>query len=150
MKTIQYKVLDERIRQYNFLTYETDGAAAVDMRAVLDKERVLHPNTSELLHTGLALHIADPSLMGVLVPRSGLGAKHGVVLGNLTGILDSDYQGELMLSCWNRGVHPYTVVPFERIAQLIFVPVVRPQFKEVVEFAQSRRGGGGFGHTGRH
>jgi dUTP pyrophosphatase len=151
LNKIQLKILDPRIgQQLPLPAYATPGSAGLDLRAVLDAPLILAPGETQLLHTGLSLHIADPEIAAVILPRSGLGHKHGIVLGNLVGLIDSDYQGELMVSCWNRGARPFTVEPGERIAQLVFVPVVRAAFEVVTEFAGSDRGSGGFGHTGRH
>jgi dUTP pyrophosphatase len=148
---IQLKILDQRIgRELPLPAYATDGSAGLDLRAVLDAPLVLTPGQTSLIRTGLAIHIGDPGLAAVILPRSGLGHKHGIVLGNLVGLIDSDYQGELMVSCWNRGHGAFTVEPGERIAQLVFVPVVRAEFELVGEFQASDRGAGGFGHTGRH
>ena len=150
MQAIQLKILDQRIgTTYPLPDYATDGSAGMDLRACLDSELVLPPGQTELLPTGLAIHIADPTLAAVLLPRSGLGHKHGIVLGNLVGLIDSDYQGQLFVSCWNRGQQAFTIAPGERIAQMVFVPVVRAGFELVEEFADSSRGAGGFGHTGR-
>jgi dUTP pyrophosphatase len=150
MQSIQLKILDSRIgREYPLPDYATDGSAGMDLRACLDQVLKLEPGQTELLPTGIAIHISDPSLAAVLLPRSGLGHKHGIVLGNLVGLIDSDYQGQLYVSCWNRGSEPFTVEPGERIAQMIFVPVVRAGFEVVEDFADSNRGAGGFGHTGR-
>lgn len=150
MQSIQLKILDSRIgRDYPLPDYATDGSAGMDLRACLDQTLKLEPGQTELLPTGIAIHISDPSLAAVLLPRSGLGHKHGIVLGNLVGLIDSDYQGQLYVSCWNRGSEPFTVEPGERIAQMIFVPVVRAGFEVVEDFADSNRGAGGFGHTGR-
>ncbi|MBX6420633.1 MAG: dUTP diphosphatase [Nevskia sp.] len=151
MNRIQLKVLDPRIgRDWPLPTYATEGSAGLDLRAMLDAPLSLVPGATALLGTGLAIHIGDPQLAAVILPRSGLGHKHGIVLGNLVGLIDSDYQGELMVSCWNRGRETFTVQPGERIAQLVFVPVARAEFELVDEFAASPRGAGGFGHTGRH
>ena len=151
MNKIQLKVLDSRIgRDYPLPAYATAGAAGLDLRALLDAPLTLAPGDSSLIKTGLAIHIGDPHLAAVILPRSGLGHKHGIVLGNLVGLIDSDYQGELMVSCWNRGKNAFVVEPGERIAQLVFVPVVRADFEVVGDFAASERGAGGFGHTGRH
>jgi dUTP pyrophosphatase len=148
---IQLKILDQRIgRELPLPAYATGGSAGLDLRAVLDGPLHLAPGQTSLIRTGLAIHIADPGLAAVILPRSGLGHKHGIVLGNLVGLIDSDYQGELMVSCWNRGQTAFTVEPGERIAQLVFVPVVRAEFDLVTDFAASDRGAGGFGHTGRH
>ncbi len=150
MQHIQLKILDSRIgAEYPLPDYATDGSAGMDLRACLDDELVLEPGATELIPTGLAIHVADPSLAAVLLPRSGLGHKHGIVLGNLVGLIDSDYQGQLFVSCWNRGDTTFTVQPGERIAQMVFVPVVRAAFEVVEEFVDSERGAGGFGHTGR-
>ena len=150
MQSIQLKILDSRIGStYPMPDYATDGSAGMDLRACLDTELQLQPGQTELLPTGIAIHISDPSLAAVLLPRSGLGHKHGIVLGNLVGLIDSDYQGQLYVSCWNRGNRKFTVVPGERIAQMVFMPVVRAGFEVVEEFADSSRGAGGFGHTGR-
>jgi len=129
--------------------YATDGSAGMDLRACLDGPLRLAPGASELIPTGLAIHIGDPGLAAVLLPRSGLGHKHGIVLGNLVGLIDSDYQGQLYVSCWNRGRDSFTVQPGDRIAQMVFVPVVKAGFELVDDFAESLRGAGGFGHTGR-
>jgi dUTP pyrophosphatase len=151
MKKIQLKVLDARLGQeFPLPTYATPGSAGLDLRACLDAPLTLAPGQTELIPTGLALHIADPSLAAMVLPRSGLGHKHGIVLGNLVGLIDSDYQGQLFVSCWNRGQDSFTVQPGERIAQLVLVPVVQAQFELVDEFAASERGAGGFGHSGRH
>jgi dUTP pyrophosphatase len=147
MTDIQLKVLDPRA---SVPAYATDGSAGLDLRALLDAPLVLAPGQTELLKTGLSVYIADPGLAAVILPRSGLGHKHGIVLGNLVGLIDSDYQGELMVSCWNRGQTPFTVEPMERIAQLVFVPVVQARLQVVTEFTQpSDRGAGGFGSSGR-
>ena len=151
MTRIQLKVLDPRVgREIPLPAYATDGSAGMDLRAVLDAPVELAPGATTLLKTGLAIHIADPGLAAVILPRSGLGHKHGIVLGNLVGLIDSDYQGELMVSCWNRGQTTFTIVPGERIAQLVIIPVVRATFDLVSDFDASVRGAGGFGHTGRH
>jgi dUTP pyrophosphatase len=150
MQSIQLKILDSRIgTEYPLPDYATDGSAGMDLRACIDTDLVLEPGTTELIPTGMAIHISDPGLAAVLLPRSGLGHKHGVVLGNLVGLIDSDYQGQLFVSCWNRGDTAFTVQPGERIAQMVFVPVVRATFEVVEEFVDSERGDGGFGHTGR-
>lgn len=150
MQSIQLKILDERIgTTWPMPAYATDGAAGMDLRACLDEPMALAPGRTELLPTGIAIHISDPSLAAVLLPRSGLGHKHGIVLGNLVGLIDSDYQGQLYVSCWNRGAVPFSIEPGERIAQIVFVPVVRAGFEVVEEFVDSSRGAGGFGHTGR-
>jgi len=150
MQSIQLKILDPRIgTEFPLPDYATDGSAGMDLRACLDRALDLKPGDTELLPTGIAIHIADPGLAAVLLPRSGLGHKHGIVLGNLVGLIDSDYQGQLYVSCWNRGSSTFTITPGERIAQMMFVPVVRPGFEVVKEFVDSDRGAGGFGHTGR-
>lgn len=150
MQTIQLKILDPRIgTEFPLPDYATTGSAGMDLRACLDAPLELAPGRAELIPTGMAIHIEDPGLAAVLLPRSGLGHKHGVVLGNLVGLIDSDYQGQLMVSCWNRGLESFTIQPGERIAQMVIVPVVRAQFEVVNEFAASQRGAGGFGHTGR-
>jgi dUTP pyrophosphatase len=150
MQSIQLKILDSRIGTiYPMPDYATDGAAAMDLRACLYAAIRLQPGQTELLPTGIAIHIADPSLAAVLLPRSGLGHNHGIVLGNLVGLIDSDYQGQLYVSCWNRGSESFIIEPGERIAQMVFVPVVRAGFEVVEDFVDSTRGAGGFGHTGR-
>lgn len=150
-KKIELKLLDDRLGQEIPLPhYATEGAAGLDLRACLQAPLTLAPGGTALIPTGLAIHIGDPSLAAVLLPRSGLGHRHGIVLGNLVGLIDSDYQGEVMVSCWNRGSEPFTIEVGERIAQMVFVPVVQVTFETVTEFTPSRRGGGGFGHTGRH
>ncbi|MCD1126393.1 dUTP diphosphatase [Jinshanibacter sp. LJY008] len=150
MKKIDVKILDPRIGStFPLPTYATVGSAGLDLRACLDAAVTLNPGETQLLPTGLAIHIADPSLAAVILPRSGLGHKHGVVLGNLVGLIDSDYQGQLMVSVWNRGQIPFIVEPGERIAQMVFVPVVQAEFNIVEDFESSERGEGGFGHSGR-
>ena len=149
MHEIELKILDPKIgTQLPLPEYATAGSAGVDMRACLDEAITLHPGQTHLIPTGLAIHIAEPGLAAVLLPRSGLGHRHGIVLGNLTGLIDSDYQGEIFISCWNRGVEPFTVEPGDRIAQMVVVPVVQARFQVVEEFAASERGAGGFGHSG--
>ena len=149
MRSIDLKILDARIGESIPLPhYATDGSAGLDMRACIDDAVVIEPGATELIPTGLAIHIADSHLAAVLLPRSGLGHKHGVVLGNLTGLIDSDYQGQVFISCWNRSRTPYSVEPGERIAQMVFVPVEQVRFNIVDEFDQSDRGDGGFGHSG--
>ena len=145
---IDVKVLDPRMAD-QLPTYATPGSAGLDLRACLDAPLVLEPGQAELLPTGLAIHIGDPGLAAMILPRSGLGHRHGIVLGNLVGLIDSDYQGPLMVSCWNRGRAPFTLEPFERIAQLVIVPVVRAGFRVVASFEASARGEGGFGSTGK-
>ena len=150
MHTVRVKVLDPRIgREIPLPSYATDGSAGMDLRACLDAPLELAPGAAQLVSTGIAIHLADPGLAAVLLPRSGLGHKHGVVLGNLVGLIDSDYQGPLMVSLWNRGATPFTVQPGERIAQMVVVPVVHARFELVDSFEESARGSGGFGHTGR-
>jgi len=148
MTVIDVKVLDERMAQA-LPAYATPGSAGLDLRACLDAPLVLAPGQAELIPTGLSIHIGDPGLAAMLLPRSGLGHKHGIVLGNLVGLIDSDYQGPLMVSCWNRGSSAFTVQPMERIAQMVIVPVVQAAFRRVDDFESSSRGGGGFGSTGR-
>jgi len=150
-KRLQIRVLDPRIGQsIAFPAYATDGSAGLDLRACLSQPLVLEPGDTQLIGTGLAIYIADPDLAALILPRSGLGHKHGIVLGNLVGLIDSDYQGKLMVSCWNRGQARFTVEPGERLAQLVLVPVVQAEFEVVDEFDSSQRGTGGFGSTGRH
>ncbi len=148
MTTIDVKVLDPRMAD-QLPAYATPGSAGLDLRACLDQPLVLAPGQTALIPTGLAVHIADPGLAALILPRSGLGHKHGIVLGNLVGLIDSDYQGPLMVSCWNRGDAAFTVQPLERIAQMIIVPVVQAAFRRVDTFESSDRGEGGFGSTGR-
>ncbi len=149
-KRVQIKILDARIRdEYGLPRYATDGAAGLDLVACLDEPLLLHGGDTALVPTGIALHIADPELAAVLLPRSGLGHKHGIVLGNLVGLIDSDYQGQVFVSCWNRGVTAFEIAPGDRIAQMVFVPVVQAAFEVVDEFETSARAEGGFGHTGR-
>jgi len=150
VRRVEIKILDPRLgAEFALPQHATDGAAGLDLRACLDAPLTLKPGQTELIRTGFAMHIADPGLAAVLLPRSGLGHRHGIVLGNLVGLIDSDYQGEVMVSCWNRGAAPFTVEPGERIAQLVLVPVVRAEFAVVDSFTPSARGAGGFGHTGR-
>ena len=148
MTPIDLKILDPRIAQ-QLPQYATPGSAGLDLRACLDAPVTLEPGATVLIPTGIAIHVADPGLAAVILPRSGLGHKHGIVLGNLVGLIDSDYQGPLMVSAWNRGREAFTVQPFERIAQLVIVPVVQAAFRVVEEFGASARGEGGFGSTGR-
>lgn len=146
---LQVRILDDRIgNQIPFPEYATDGSAGLDLRACLDGPLTLAPGDTHLVPTGLSIHIADPSLAAMILPRSGLGHKHGIVLGNLVGLIDSDYQGELMVSCWNRGQTAFTLNIGERLAQLVLVPVVQAEFEVVSEFNASVRGDGGFGSTG--
>jgi dUTP pyrophosphatase len=150
MNNIQLKILDSRIgKEFPLPGYATEGSAGMDLRACLDEELELLPGQTELLPTGMAIHIGDPGLAAVLLPRSGLGHKHGIVLGNLVGLIDSDYQGQLFISCWNRGQTAFVIEPGERIAQMVFVPIIQVNLEVVEEFADSQRGTGGFGHTGR-
>lgn len=149
MHSLQAKILDPRLgTQWPMPHYATQGAAGLDLRALLTEPLTLQPGQTELLPTGLAIHISDPGLAAMILPRSGLGHKHGIVLGNLVGLIDSDYQGQLMVSCWNRGNGAYTIEPGDRIAQLVLVPVLQAELEIVDEFADSLRGVGGFGHTG--
>jgi dUTP pyrophosphatase len=149
MRSIELKILDPRVGDTIELPhYATDGSAGLDMRACIDAPVTVEPGETVLIPTGLAIHIDDPCLAAVLLPRSGLGHKHGLVLGNLTGLIDSDYQGQVFISCWNRGSSSYEVKPAERIAQMVFVPVEQVRFEVVDEFADSDRGDGGFGHSG--
>jgi dUTP pyrophosphatase len=148
-KAVALKILDERVRPY-LPAYATPGSAGLDLRACLDAPLLLVPGKTELVRTGIAIHIADPGFAALILPRSGLGHKHGIVLGNLVGLIDSDYQGELMVSCWNRGQTEFTLQPFERLAQLVIVPVVQAKFDVVAEFPSSERASGGFGSTGKH
>jgi dUTP pyrophosphatase len=147
---IEIKILDPRLgTEYPLPDYATAAAAGLDLRAMLDAPLNLAAGASELLATGLALHIGDPNLAALILPRSGLGHRHGIVLGNLVGLIDADYQGPLLISCWNRSETAFTISPGDRIAQLVIVPIVRAQFRVVTQFANSERGQGGFGHTGR-
>ena len=149
MRQIELKILDQRIGDSIPLPhYATDGSAGLDMRACIDEPLTVNPGNTALVPTGLAIHIADPGLAAVLLPRSGLGHKFGLVLGNLTGLIDSDYQGQVFISCWNRGGKAYEVQPGERIAQMVFVPVEQVQFNVVEEFDATDRGDGGFGSSG--
>jgi len=148
MTNIEVRVLDPRMAE-QLPAYATPGSAGLDLRACLDGPLVLEPGQTSLIPTGLSIHIADAGLAGMILPRSGLGHKHGIVLGNLVGLIDSDYQGPLMVSCWNRGSTAFTVQPMERIAQLVIVPVVQAAFQRVEAFGESARGAGGFGSTGQ-
>lgn len=151
MKKIQLKILDPRLGQDIPLpSYATHGSAGLDLRACLDQATTLMPGETLLIPTGLAIHIADPQLAAILLPRSGLGHKQGIVLGNLVGLIDSDYQGQVFVSCWNRSQSAFTIAVGERIAQMVFVPVIQAEFECVSEFDTSLRGSGGFGHSGRH
>ncbi|ADU71201.1 MULTISPECIES: dUTP diphosphatase [Pantoea] len=150
MKKIDVKILDARVgTEFPLPTYATSGSAGLDLRACLDEALEITPGSTVLVPTGLAIHIGDPSLAAVILPRSGLGHKHGIVLGNLVGLIDSDYQGQLMVSVWNRGQDSFTLNPGDRLAQLVFVPVVQAEFNLVEDFDASVRGAGGFGHSGR-
>jgi len=149
-QTIQLKILDPRIGDTISLPEPaTVGSAGVDLRACIDEPLEIKPGQTELIPTGMAIYIEDPSLAAVILPRSGLGHKHGIVLGNLVGLIDSDYQGQLYVSCWNRGQEPFVLDPGLRMAQLVIVPVVQPEFEVVDDFIESKRGAGGFGHTGQ-
>ncbi|HCU64597.1 MAG TPA: dUTP diphosphatase [Rheinheimera sp.] len=150
-KSIELKILDPRIgTEYPLPTYATPGSAGLDLRALLDAPLELKPGETFLIPTGIAIHIGDANLCATILPRSGLGHKHGIVLGNLVGLIDSDYQGQLMVSTWNRGSDTFTIQPGDRIAQLVFMPVVQADFSLVLDFEQSQRGEGGFGHSGKH
>jgi dUTP pyrophosphatase len=148
MTTIDLKVLDERIREH-LPAYATEGSAGMDLRACIDAPITIAPGDSELISTGISIHIADAGLAAIVLPRSGLGHKYGIVLGNLVGLIDSDYQGPLMVSCWNRGREPFAIDPLARIAQLVVVPVVQTRWRIVESFEQTARGDSGFGSTGR-
>jgi dUTP pyrophosphatase len=151
MQVIELKILDERLgREFPLPDYATAGSAGVDLRACVDGPTEIAPGQTALIPTGMAIHIGDPSLAAVLLPRSGLGHKHGIVLGNLVGLIDSDYQGQVYVSCWNRSAEAYTLKPGERLAQMVLVPVVQARFEVVESFEDSDRGSGGFGHSGRH
>lgn len=151
MQSIELKILDQRLgHEFPLPHYATDGSAGMDMRAMLEEPLTIAPGETHLIPTGLAIHIGDPGLAAVLLPRSGLGHKKGIVLGNLVGLIDSDYQGQVFVSCWNRGDEAFTVQVGERIAQMVFIPVVQAEFSIVEEFHDSQRGEGGFGHTGKH
>ena len=147
MTTIDLQILDSRIRE-NLPAYATNGAAGLDLRACLEAPLVIAPGETKLIPTGMAIHLDDPGLAAMILPRSGLGHKHGIVLGNLVGLIDSDYQGQIFVSCWNRGKESFTIQPLERIAQMVIVPVVQVGFNIVDNFAESDRGAGGFGSTG--
>lgn len=151
MKKLKAKILDPRLgKEFPLPAYSTEGSAGMDLRACIDDHITLEPGQTQLIPTGLAIYIEDSSLAAMILPRSGLGHKHGIVLGNLVGLIDSDYQGELMVSCWNRGVDTFSIQPGERIAQLILVPVVQAEFDIVDSFDTTDRSAGGFGHSGRH
>ena len=149
MKTIAVKILDSRIEE-QMPAYATPGSAGLDLRACINAPLTIEPGTTHLIPTGLAIHIADPGYAAMILPRSGMGHKHGIVLGNLVGLIDSDYQGQLMVSTWNRGQTAFTLNPMERLAQLVIVPVMQVGFEVVKEFDSSERGAGGFGSTGKH
>jgi len=149
-RALKVRILDARVgSEFPLPAYATAGSAGLDLRACLDAPLLLAPGRAELLPTGIAIHLEDPGLAAMILPRSGLGHKHGIVLGNLVGLIDSDYQGQLMVSCWNRGAQPFTVHPGDRIAQLVVVPVVQVELEVVEDFASSQRAAGGFGHSGR-
>ncbi|HXS52584.1 MAG TPA: dUTP diphosphatase [Usitatibacter sp.] len=149
MRKLDVKILDERIRA-NLPAYATNGSAGLDLRACIAQAVTLEPGDSTLIPSGIAIHLGDPELAAIVIPRSGLGHKHGIVLGNLVGLIDSDYQGQVFVSCWNRGKEPFVVKPLERIAQLVVVPVVQVALNVVDSFEESERGAGGFGSTGKH
>ncbi len=150
MNKVQLKILDSRLgKEFPLPDYATSGSAGLDLRAYLDDTLIIQPGATELIPTGFAIHIADQSIAALIIPRSGLGHKHGIVLGNLLGLIDSDYQGQVFISCWNRGQDPFKIEVGDRIAQMVFVPVVQAEFETVGEFEASPRGDGGFGHTGR-
>lgn len=150
MKQIQLKILDSRIgKEFPLPEHATAGSAGMDLRACIDQPMIIEPGQTQLIPTGIAIHIADPNLAATILPRSGLGHKHGIVLGNLVGLIDSDYQGPLMVSCWNRSDKPFTLEAGERLAQLVFLPVVQATFDVVDSFESSDRGEGGFGHSGK-
>ncbi len=149
MRKIQLKILDQRLgSQFPIPSYATVGSAGIDLRACIHSSLSIEPGDTHLIPSGLAVHIADPGIAAILLPRSGLGHKHGIVLGNLVGLIDSDYQGQVYVSCWNRGSESFTIQPGERIAQMVFVPIVQVDFDLVQDFAESSRGTGGFGHSG--
>lgn len=150
MREIKVKILDQRIgKDFELPAHATGGSAGIDLRACIDNDITLAPGDTELIPTGIAIHIGDTGLAAMLLPRSGLGHKHGIVLGNLVGLIDSDYQGQVFVSCWNRGNTAFTIEPGERIAQMVFVPVVQARLEVVEEFEATSRGAGGFGHSGR-
>ena len=149
MTRIDLRILDQRLKGHP-PHYATPGSAGLDLRACIEAPVKIHPGETQLIPTGMAIHLADPGLAAVILPRSGLGHKHGIVLGNLVGLIDSDYQGEIFVSTWNRGKETFTLNPLERLAQLVVVPVVQVEFNVVEEFAESHRGAGGFGSTGKH
>ena len=148
---VEVKILDPRIgAEFPLPKYETADSAGLDLRACLDQPLELAPNSTHLIPTGIAIHIGNPHIAAVILPRSGLGHKNGIVLGNLVGLIDADYQGPLMISCWNRGQNTYTIAPGDRIAQLVFLPIIRANFAIVTEFNETQRGAGGFGHSGKN
>lgn len=149
MKRIDLKILDPRIKE-QLPAYATEGAAGLDLRACIASPVILQPRQAELIATGIAIHLSDPNIAALVLPRSGLAHKHGIVLGNLVGLIDSDYQGQIMVSCWNRGDTAFTLRPLERIAQLVIIPIVQVAFNVVEDFEASVRGAGGFGSTGQH
>jgi dUTP pyrophosphatase len=150
MKQVEIKIVNQKIGNGIPLpSYATDGSAGVDLRACIDEPLILEPGQTELIPTGIAIHMKSSDMAATILPRSGLGHKHGIVLGNLVGLIDSDYQGQLFISCWNRGSDVFTIDPADRIAQLMFIPIIQPQFQVVDEFEKSERGEGGFGHSGR-
>jgi dUTP pyrophosphatase len=148
LKKVDVKILDERLKQHP-PSYATPGSAGLDLRACIEHVMTIHPGQTELIPTGIAIHLCDPGMAAMILPRSGLGHKHGIVLGNLVGLIDSDYQGQLMVSAWNRGQQAFELTPLERLAQLVIVPVVQAEFNVVEAFESSKRGEGGFGSTGR-
>lgn len=148
-KSVDIKILDPRLHEHA-PAYATLGSAGIDLRACIAHSNIIHPGQCELVPSGIAIHLDDPRYAAMILPRSGLGHKHGIVLGNLVGLIDSDYQGQIFVSIWNRGQHPFTLMPMERMAQLIIVPVMQMQFNVVTEFPPSQRGDGGFGSTGKH
>lgn len=151
MLKIQLKILNKNIGDtYPLPHYATDGSAGLDLRACIEQDLILKPGKVELIPSGIAIYIADPGYAAMILPRSGLGHKHGIVLGNLVGLIDSDYQGQIMISCWNRGLEDFTVVAGERIAQLVIVPILHANFEVVTDFTATKRGASGFGHTGKH
>jgi dUTP diphosphatase len=150
-RTMKVRILDARVgKEFPLPAYATHGSAGMDLRACLNGPLTLEPGRAELIPTGLAIYVEDPGFAAMILPRSGLGHKHGIVLGNLVGLIDSDYQGQLMVSCWNRGLEPFTVNPGDRIAQLVIVPVAQMELEVVADFAQTARGAGGFGHSGKN
>jgi len=150
MNKIELKILDSRIgTDFPLPQYATSGSAGMDLRACTDRRLSLEPGETKLIPTGIAIHIADPTIAATILPRSGLGHKHGIVLGNLIGLIDSDYQGQIFISCWNRGTTAFEINPGDRMAQLVFLPVIQAEFNLVEEFGESERGEGGFGHSGR-